>query len=684
MRVSAPIQAHRDVVILDNARPDFCQAEARSVKAAGYAGWLLIGVSLLPGIAAAAAAPDIRQLIERAEQEGFTDPEAQNRDARAALDALQQNPNADQEIRTRLILCEYDSERDLHAADDQAQHVLALLPQARDAGLRAGVLTCQGDTRETAGDNVEALRLFTLAVDAATTAHSDGRLPDALYSRGYLLGLQGEYAAGLVDLRRAQVLYDRLGRQYDALSCRDSIATLYSRMGDFVEAAHLYSEVLRMQRQAGMVREQAVTLHNLGRTYEDSRQWDLAVASFSQALDLARKLKYLRVEAYALRGLAAVKVARHDTAGALSELAHAAVLQSDTPDARLGAQINLEKGRALYLAGRLFESAVVLQQARGVFKSAQSASELVDADSELARVEAEMGEWRAAYADATEAAREQEQLLSRHLDQRFAILKVEYDSAAQEQENRALLRENNATNIALAQSRRVRQLQGVVIGLGVALGAVLIWLVILNRGRARRMGSLAMTDELTKSPNRRAVLARLNELLKGPEPGPCAILIMDIDFFKRVNDQHGHAAGDEVLKLVAEAVRVVALPPAFFGRLGGEEFLIVLPDADIFAARRFAEGLRQGVADINTRAVIPGHAGVTTSVGLTVSTPGADDLGNLLARADTALYAAKRSGRNCVRIEPAPDELHQDAPGPGALEETVVLETPADTGRTRH
>jgi diguanylate cyclase (GGDEF)-like protein len=654
------------------------------VRAAGYARWLLIGISLLPGIGATAAAPDIRQLIERAEQEGFTDPEAQNRDARAALDALQQKPNADQEIRTRLILCEYDSERDLHAADDQAQRVLARLSQAQDAGLRAGVLTCQGETRETAGDNVEALRLFTLAVDAATTTHNDARLADALYSRGYLLGLQGEYAAGLVDLRRAQAVYDRLGRQFDALSCRDSIATLYSRMGDYVEAARLYSEVLRLQRQAGMVREQAVTLHNLARSYEDSRQWDLADASFSQALDLAQKLKYLRVEAYALRGLAAVKVARQDTVGALSQLAHAAVLQRGTPDARLGAQINLEKGRALHLAGRLFESAVVLQQARGVFKSAQSASELVDVDSELARVEADMGEWRAAYADETEAARQQEELLAHHLDQRFAILKVEYDTAAQDQENRALLRENNATNIALAQSRRVRQLQGVVIGMGVALGAVLIWLVILNRSRARRMGSLAMTDELTKSPNRRAVLAQLSELLKGPEPGPCAILIMDIDFFKRINDQHGHAAGDEVLKLVAEAVRNVARPPAFFGRLGGEEFLVVLPDADVFAARRCAEDLRQGVADINIRSVIPGHAGVTTSVGLTVSTPGADDLGNMLARADTALYAAKRSGRNCVRIEPAPDELHHDAPGPGVLEDTVVLETPVDTGQNHH
>ena len=653
------------------------------MKAAGYAALLLIGVSLWPAIGATAAAPDIRQLLDRAEQEGFTDPEAQNRDAHAALDALQRSPDAEQEIRTRLILCEYDSERDLHAAEEQAQRVLALLPRADDAGLRAGVLTCQGETRETAGANAEALRLYTLAVDAATTSHDDTKLAAALYSRGYLLGLQGEYAAGLVDLRRSQVLYDRLGRQYDALSSRDSIATLYSRMGDHAEAAHLYGEVLRMQRQAGMVREQAVTLHNLARTYEDSRQWDLAEASFSQALDLAQKLKYLRVQAYALRGLAAVKVARQDTAGALLQLARAAVLQRDTPDARLGAQINLEKGRALHLAGRLLESAVVLQQARGVFKSAQSAAEIVEADSELARVEADMGEWRAAYADETEAARQQEQLLSRHLDQRFAILKVEYDTAAQEQENRALLRENDATNIALAQSRRVRQLQGVVIGLGMALAAVLIWLVLLNRGRARRMGSLAMTDELTKSPNRRAVLARLSELLRGPEPGPCAILIMDIDFFKRVNDQYGHAAGDEVLKLVAEAVRSTVLPPAFFGRLGGEEFLIVLPEADIAGARRFAEGLRQSVADINTRAVVPGHSGVTTSVGLTVSRPGADDLGNMLARADTALYAAKRSGRNCVRIEPVPDDPYQDAPGPGILEDTVVLDSP-DPGRINH
>jgi diguanylate cyclase (GGDEF)-like protein len=562
--------------------------------------------------------------------------------------------------------------------------VLALLPQSHDPGLRAGALTCQGETRETAGDNNQALLLFSQAVDIATSAGDEQKLATALFSRGYLLGIEGSYAAGLVDLRRAQALYGRLGRQYDALSCQDSIATLYRRMGDNAEAVLLYAEVLRMQQQAGMVREQAVTLHNLARSYEDSRQWNLAQHTFAQALDLAQRLRYSRVEAYALRGLAAVKVARNDAAGALTDLARAAGLQSETPDARLAAQINLEKGRALHLAGRLAESQVALQQARRVFQAADAAAELVNTESELALVEAAQGEWRAAYADHTEAAQQQEQLLSRQLDQRFAILKVQYDTAAQEQENRALVRQNAATGSALEQSRRVRQLQGVVIAMGIALGAVLTWLVILNRGRAQRMGSLAMTDELTQAPNRRAVLLLLSKLLKRPECAPCAILIMDIDFFKRINDQHGHAAGDEVLKLVSQAVRTIVIPPAFFGRLGGEEFLIVLPDVDLPEARHFAEALRQSVTAINSGSVIPGHEGVTTSVGLTVSIVGADDPGSLLARADMALYAAKRSGRNCVRVEPAPEDAPVDLPGPGILEETVVMQSPADPGGTGH
>ncbi len=497
------------------------------------------------------------------------DPEAQNRDAHAALAVLQLHPDADLEIRVRGSLCEYQAERDLAAAQDQARLALALLPRARDPGLYAAILTCQGNIRATAGDSGGALQILTLAVSEATAVHADGRLAAALFSRGHLLGVKGEYASALSDLQHAQALFERLGRAYDAVACRGAVATLYRRMGDTEQAAHLYREALRLQQQTGMMREQSVTLQDLGRTYEESGQWALAHAAFSQTLNLARALKYARIEAYALRGLAAVKIAHSDATGALDDLARAAVLQSQTSDARLAAQINLQRGRALRLVDRLPESVTALQAARAVFVSADSTAELAATDGELALVDAALGEWRAAYLAKSEATQYQEQLLSRQLDQRFETQKLEFNKAAQTQENRSLLRENAANIDALSQSRRVRQLQVVIIAMGVALGTVLIGLLIFNRARARRMGSLALTDELTQVPNRRAVLGRLGDLLKTPEARPCAILIMDIDFFKRVNDQHGHAAGDEVLKLVAGAVRTTATEPAFYGRLGG-------------------------------------------------------------------------------------------------------------------
>ena len=98
------------------------------MRAAGCAALLLTGVALLPATGGCAGNADIEQLVSRAETAGLTDPEALNRDARHALAALQNKPDVDLEIRTRLLLCNYDSERDLIAAEDQAQRVLALLP----------------------------------------------------------------------------------------------------------------------------------------------------------------------------------------------------------------------------------------------------------------------------------------------------------------------------------------------------------------------------------------------------------------------------------------------------------------------------------------------------------------------------------------------------------------------------
>ena len=215
-----------------------------------------------------------------------------------------------------------------------------------------------------------------------------------------------------------------------------------------------------------------------------------------------------------------------------------------------------------------------------------------------------------------------DRLLNNQLDQRFATLKVEFDAAAKDKENASLIHENEISQRALAQGQNLRHLQAAVIVLSATLVLVLATLAVHQRRSALRMRYLALTDELTSVPNRRSVLSRLEPLLRDPDQGSCAILIIDIDHFKRINDQYGHPTGDEVLKVVASAVRIGVVEPGFFGRLGGEEFLIVLPRSDIRGARDAAERFREAIMAIDTSRWFPDRRRITASVGCAVSMPG--------------------------------------------------------------
>lgn len=544
------------------------------------------------------------------------------------------------------MLCDHLSERDESAAKTEAAKARALLPSATRKGLEAGLFICEGTIAETSADNATARAHYDRAIEIATQADDTKSLAGALFARGYLLGLQGQFAVGLNDLKRAQTLYDGLHLTDFSLTTMNGIAILYNRMGDYAQARHIYERTLRAQEAAGMRREIIVTLHNLGRAHENLDEWIAARGAFSKSYDLSRELQYERGEAYALRGLAATSTALGDATGALPLLDRAAELQKRTPDARLNAQILLARGAALQRTGQPRRAVAALTEALQVFRETQSMSELRATYAALAIVEADLGNWRDAYGYRTQAQETSERMLRNQLDQRFTSLKVEFDTVTKEKENALLLRENEANQKALAQERRASRLRGIVILLTVVLAALLGLFAAHQLRSKRRMHRLAMTDELTGVPNRRAVLARLAPLLA--DGGRCALLIVDIDHFKAINDQHGHAEGDEALKLVAARLRSHASEPAFIGRLGGEEFVIAIPGADGAQAFQYAETLRQSVTTIDTRRWLK-EKHMTVSIGVSVSTASGDTLSTLLQRADTALYEAKRSGRNCVR-----------------------------------
>ncbi len=167
----------------------------------------------------------------------------------------------------------------------------------------------------------------------------------------------------------------------------------------------------------------------------------------------------------------------------------------------------------------------------------------------------------------------------------------------------------------------------------------------------------ATRDGLTGLFNRRHFYERANAELsrRQRDPKPLALVLVDVDHFKQINDTYGHAVGDEVLRAIAQRLREASRSSDLVGRYGGEEFILLLSPADSAAAALIAERLRSSIAALPV-ATERGPLAVTLSAGLCIS-PAQDtpSLESLAKRADTALYQAKAAGRNrvCVAVESA-------------------------------
>ena len=155
----------------------------------------------------------------------------------------------------------------------------------------------------------------------------------------------------------------------------------------------------------------------------------------------------------------------------------------------------------------------------------------------------------------------------------------------------------------------------------------------------------ALQDFLTKTWNRRATQEKLNEQfdLFQRYQQSCSLIILDIDYFKAVNDNYGHETGDRILQKISNILKTHLRKTDTLGRWGGEEFLIILPNTSIKEALKVAEKLRQEIANTKMKNLF-----CTISLGVDKLNKDDHIIEQAIKRADDALYKAKANGRNCV------------------------------------
>jgi diguanylate cyclase (GGDEF)-like protein len=256
---------------------------------------------------------------------------------------------------------------------------------------------------------------------------------------------------------------------------------------------------------------------------------------------------------------------------------------------------------------------------------------------------AALGEYRA-YAEADKAR------LDEIKAREFAFQLSRNELQQKNQAIQLLSKQNEVLKLQQEVTRQSARSSQLLLGLLAFLVVSLVYWGVKIKRTQKRFQHLAQVDNLTGICNRAHLRQQAEEAIVQcrTRGWPVGMLVFDLDNFKGVNDRYGHAGGDWILEQVAQACTGVCRGGELFGRLGGEEFGIVLPDRDLDATERVAEACRAALATIDTSGLGESFT-VTASFGCTVTMLSGYDYERLLGHADEAMYAAKHGGRNCIR-----------------------------------
>lgn len=524
--------------------------------------------------------------------------------------------------------------------------------QQQDLVWQLRFLLCEGYAKEQQDKTAEAM-LDYQRVLSYKEAETDPELhAKALVLRGEQYAVNAAYADALTDLQKAYQLELTHGTKGRQNYVANALANLYSdsAVGDYDQAITLYQKSLEHWQNSGNLQGQATALFNLGGTYESAGQLELSLSYLNQALAIDQKRGDLDEIAYDKRSVARVLTKSGQADKALVLLNEAIAHYQSSSDAQMLAYCQLSRAISYRTLKRYPEARQDFESAMSYFGQKPDLRFEALLYKEYAVLLAEMQQWQDAFMMQQKQQQKDAEIQQQLLDQRTSRLKIQLQTEQIQREKAELEVKNAAQRQALTDGEKLRFWQ--YLALLCALLMILAMLFLFSRQKAlsARLKDMALTDELTHLPNRRHTLALAQQLWQQwkQHQQPFAAVAVDIDFFKRINDQFGHGAGDQVLQKVAYCLRQELRPVDKLGRVGGEEFLILLPATDLSMAVSITRRLCDAVAALEWPQLEPSYA-VTISMGLAQSAQQKDFV-QLWACADAALYKAKQNGRNRTEL----------------------------------
>lgn len=627
-----------------------------SRRASRSAGWWLCSIlafacamnaSSARALCLISADPVIREL----QLSIFKDPRRALQQAATRLQPLVHAPRPDAELVASL-----------YAVQAQAYSILELADDARSASiLGLNYATLVGDPvhldlLSAYAENIydhEGMAAAVKTIEAARVRQPAGSLADTclLITRGLLQYRQerSDLAIGsLTQAYRASTTPRFAEARFAAAS---ALSMAMRSAGDYTQALALNQEAIDWDTKRDATLSLSVDRFQRGKILNLMGQNAAAIDEFTEARKLSVQSADTQGVAFAdllnctaRMELGELERARTDCNDALRAFTAADTVDQAKESLGLLARIDLAQGRAEKARDTLNK---VLDQG--------GADLLPDRVASLyqwrARANADLHNFRDAYADLAEYARRFAAANDAERSRAAAAQRARFETDQEIARNALLKRELGLSREQAQRQERELRWNAIVVTSGVLVIALLIYFLLINRRYRQQLVKLASLDGLTGLPNRRRTAELATAALADAiaAQSPLTIAIIDLDHFKVVNDRCGHATGDLVLKEFARVGREALRTTDVLGRWGGEEFLLIMPEATLEFAAASLERVRTLMCGIHLPASGAGLR-VSLSAGLAACHAHGRSLDELIARADSAMYTAKNAGRNRVCV----------------------------------
>jgi diguanylate cyclase (GGDEF)-like protein len=499
-----------------------------------------------------------------------------------------------------------------------------------------------------------------------------------------------ERAEALSDLssveRRRANYFDALGLERAALNLRRSLSPSET-WRSYGNLAVLYEqiELIDLARSNYLAALDAATAQGVAKDIADARlsyadflndfgvnEADQALALAGQALPVLRDGDPVR-EAAALLQIGRARMQLGQLDGALSAFQESYSLALRSNAKSMLAHVQFRWGEFEFLRGNLDAALGRIEQARASYLELENRHRLIKVTELLERVYQALGRDLDAARAGREHFRLRNEVLGAGATQKLSELLSDFELSEERSRNAELKAANDLSTLKLASERRIRLLSVSLAGL-LVLGFLALgyrhWqtrrLNMLLRAQQAKLTSAnealkaksaelyhaTITDPLTGLRNRRYAMTQLVEILSAKTKADMGLLLLDLDHFKKVNDQYGHPIGDQVLLATTFALSKALPNDTLLARIGGEEFLVVLANCSLEQSLRLADLARAAVC-AEPVLTDKGELPISVSIGVNfIAASAKPSLSDVLRDADQALYLAKNAGRNTVRMLP--------------------------------